>query len=98
MSAAAITAIVVTGVLVTALAFYLLWVVVILRRLTDTLGKVVFGVASIAHRVQPVEGIIGEINGDFIGVADALEALADDLHPRQRSQVSRSDPSKVRSV
>ncbi len=88
MSAAAITAIVVTGVLVTALAFYLLWVVVILRRLTDTLGKVVFGVASIAHRVQPVEGIIGEINGDFIGVADALEALADDLHPRQRSQVS----------
>ncbi len=88
MSAAAITAIVVTGVLVTALAFYLLWVVVILRRLTDTLGKVVFGVASIAHRVQPVEGIIGEINDDFIGVADALEALADDLHPRQRSQVS----------
>jgi len=88
VSAAAITAIVVTGVLVTALAFYLLWVVVILRRLTDTLGKVVFGVASIAHRVQPVEGIIGEINGDFIGVADALEALADDLHPRQRSQVS----------
>jgi len=88
VSAAAITAIVVTGVLVTALAFYLLWVVVILRRLTDTLGKVVFGVASIAHRVQPVEGIIGEINDDFIGVADALEALADDLHPRQRSQVS----------
>ena len=55
MSAAAIAAIVVTGVLVVALAFYLLWVVVILRRLTDTLGKVVFGVASIAHRVEPVE-------------------------------------------
>ncbi len=88
MSTAAITAIVVTGVLVVALAFYLLWVVVILRRLTDTLGKVVFGVASIAHRVQPVEGIIGDINGDLIGVADALEALAADLHPRQRSQVS----------
>ena len=81
MSAAGIAALVVTGVLVAALAFYLLWVVVILRRLTDTLGKVVFGVAAIAHRVQPVEGLVGEINGDLIAVADALEALADDVRP-----------------
>ncbi len=81
MSAAGIAALVVTGVLVAALAFYLLWVVVLLRRLTDTLGKVVFGVDSIAHRVQPVEGLVGEINGDLIAVADALEALADDVRP-----------------
>jgi hypothetical protein len=88
VSAAAIAAIVVTGVLVAALAFYLLWVVVILRRLTDTLGKVVFGVASIAHRVEPVEGLVGEINGDLIGVADALEALADDVRPLRASRAS----------
>jgi len=88
VSAAAIAALVVTGVLVAALAFYLLWVVVILRRLTDTLGKVVFGVRSIAHRVQPVGGIVGEINGDLVGVADALEALAADLDPRRSSRVS----------
>ena len=85
MSAAAVAAIVVTGVLVAALAFYLIWVVLILRRLTDTLGKVVFGVASIAHRVQPVEGLVGEINGDLIAVADALEALADDVRPLRAS-------------
>jgi hypothetical protein len=88
VSAAAVAALVVTGVLVAALAFYLLWVVVILRRLTDTLGKVVFGVRSIAHRVQPVGGIVGEINGDLVGVADALEALAADLDPRRSSRVS----------
>lgn len=88
MSAAAIAALVVTGVLVAALAFYLLWVVVILRRLTDTLGKVVFGVASIAHRVEPVGPIVGEINGDLIGVADALEALAADLHPTRAARAS----------
>ncbi len=88
MSAAAVAALVVTGVLVAALAFYLLWVVVILRRLTDTLGKVVFGVRSIAHRVQPVGGIVGEINADLVGVADALEALAADLDPRRSSRVS----------
>ncbi|MGI8433135.1 MAG: hypothetical protein ACR2LE_00085 [Nocardioidaceae bacterium] len=88
MSAAAIAALVVTGVLVAALAFYLIWVVFILRRLTDTLGKVVFGVASIAHRVEPVEDLVQEINGDLIGVADALEALAADLDPRRTSRAS----------
>lgn len=88
MSVAAIAALVVTGVLIAALAFYLIWVVLILRRLTDTLGKVVFGVAAIAHRVQPVEGLVDEINGDLIGVADALEALADDLNPQRESHVS----------
>lgn len=88
MSAAAIAALVVTGVLVAALAGYLLWVVVILRRLTDTLGKVVFGVASIAHRVEPVQALVGEINGDLIGVADALEALAADLKPQHAGRAS----------
>ncbi|MDP9435662.1 MAG: hypothetical protein M3P93_10900 [Actinomycetota bacterium] len=88
MSAAAVAALVVTGVLVVALAFYLLWVFVILRRLTDTLGKVAFGVASIAHRVQPVEGLVGEINADLTAVADALEALADDVRPLRASRVS----------
>ena len=88
MSAAGIAALVVTGVLVAALAFYLLWVVVILRRLTDTLGKVVFGVASIAHRVEPVEALVGEINGDLVAVADALETLADDVRPLREAQAS----------
>lgn len=88
MSAAAIAALVVTGVLVAALAFFLIWVVLILRRLTDTLGKVVFGVASIAHRVQPVEQLVGEINADLVGVADALEALAADLDPQRAWRAS----------
>ena len=88
MSAAAIAALVVTGVLVVALAFYLIWVVLILRRLTDTLGKVVFGVRAIAHRVEPVEQVVGEINGDLIGVADALEALAADLDPQRTARAS----------
>lgn len=79
MSAAGIFALVVTAVLIVALAFYLLWVVVILRRLTDTLGKVVFGVASIAHRVEPVGPIVEDINANLSAVADALEHLGADL-------------------
>ena len=88
MPAAAVAALVVTGVLVAALAFYLIWVVVILRDLTDTLGKVVFGVGAIAHRVQPVETLVGEINTDLVSVADALEALAADLDPGRRAAAS----------
>ncbi len=88
MPAAGIAALVVTATLIVALAFYLLWVVVILRRLTDTLGKVVFGVRSIAHRVQPLDGLLTEINNDLGGVADALEALARDLNPQRAPRAS----------
>ncbi len=79
MSAGAIAAIVVTGVLVAALAFFLIWVVLILRRLTDTLGKVVFGVGAIAHRVQPIGPLVVDLNADLGAVADVLESLARDL-------------------
>jgi len=88
VSVAALAALVVTVVLVAALAFYLIWVVLILRRLTDTLGKVVFGVAAVAHRVQPVEGLVAEINGDLTAVADALETLADDVRPLRSASAS----------
>ena len=79
MSVAAITAIIVTAVLVAALAFYLIWVVIILRRLTDTLGKVSFGVSAIALRVAPIGPVVTEINSDLTAVAGALEDLGADL-------------------
>lgn len=85
---AAIAALVVTGVLVAALAAYLIWVVFILRRLTDTLGKVVFGVAAIAHRVQPIGEVVTELNSDLGAVADTLESLASDLEPKREARAS----------
>lgn len=88
MSSAGVAALIVIGVLIAALAFYLIWVILILRRLTDTLGKVVFGVGSIAYRVQPVGPIVTEVNADLGAVADALEALARDLAPEQDARAS----------
>ncbi|MDQ3617081.1 MAG: hypothetical protein M3393_10795 [Actinomycetota bacterium] len=85
MSAAAIVAVVVTGVLIAALAFYLIWVVVILRGLVDTLGKVTFGVGAIAHRLEPVGPVIAEINANLGPVADAMEGLAADLDPQAKA-------------
>jgi hypothetical protein len=67
---------VVVGLIVGALAAFLLWVVAILRHITSTLGKVVFGVRAIAHRVEPVRPLVTEMNGDLSAVADALEQLA----------------------
>ena len=81
MSTAAVAAIVVTGVLIAALAFYLLWVLVILRHLVDTLGKVTFGVGAIAHRLTPVAPVIEDINTDLEKVAGAIEGLADQIAP-----------------
>ncbi|MDP9444319.1 MAG: hypothetical protein M3P83_08200 [Actinomycetota bacterium] len=83
MSAAAVAALVVTAVLVLALAFYLAWVVLILRRLTDTLGKVSFGVAAISHRVEPIGPIVADLNADLTAVAETLERLGADLQRRQ---------------
>lgn len=66
----------IVGVIVVALAAFLLWVVAMLWRITSTLGKVTFGVRAIAHRVEPVRPLVTQMNGDLSAVADALEQLA----------------------
>jgi hypothetical protein len=88
VSTAAVAALVVTGVLVAALASYLIWVVIILRRLTDTFGKVLFGVRAIAYRVEPVAPVVAEMNADLTAVADALDALVADLAPQAAARAS----------
>lgn len=75
MPGAAIVTLVLTGLLVAALAFYLTWVVLILRRVVDTLGKVTFGVRAIAHRTGPIEPVVEDINANLTAVAEALEGL-----------------------
>jgi hypothetical protein len=79
VSAAAIVTLVLAGLLVAALAFYLIWVIVILRGIVDTLGKVTFGVRSIAHRTGPITPTLTHINSNLVTVADALDDLVDDI-------------------
>jgi hypothetical protein len=88
MSTAAVAALVVTAVLVAALAFYLTWVLVILHRLVDTLGKVSFGVGAIAHRLEPLGPVIADIDRDLSQVADAAERVAADLDPGKGAAAS----------
>ncbi len=75
MSIAAIVSLVLIGLLVAALAFYLIWVVVILHRAVGTLGKVTFGVRAIALRTEPLGELLGDVNTNLTAVAGALEQL-----------------------
>lgn len=77
MPAAAVVTLILTAVLVLALAYYLLRVVLILRHVNDQLGKVTFGVRAIAHQTEPIGELVDEMNGNLTAVAGALEDLVD---------------------
>ncbi len=88
MPVAAIVTLVLVGVLVLALAFYLFRVVLILRAVNDTLGKVTFGVRAIAYRVEPVGAVVGDLNANLVAVAGALEGLL------AKAQTPKSSPER----
>ena len=74
--------------LLAALVFYLTRVVLILRSVVDTLGKVTFGVRAIAHRTAPIGPIVAEMNANLEAVADALEGVVAEATARPAAKVS----------
>lgn len=62
-----------------ALAYYLLRVVLILRDVNDSLGKITFGVRAIAHRTAPLGPLLTPVKSDLLDVADAIEAAIDSV-------------------
>jgi hypothetical protein len=94
MPTAAIVTLVLVALFVVAVAVTLIWVVVLLRMIHDTLGKVTFGVRAIAHRAAPLGPLIDEINGNLGPVADALEDLAGiEQRPKAVLSAGRSSPT-----
>lgn len=83
MPPAAIATLIFAALLVVALAVTLIWVVVLLRRITDTLGKVTFGVRAVAHRTGPLNAAVDGINADLREIADAIEGLVHQPHREQ---------------
>jgi hypothetical protein len=63
------------GLIVAALAVYLIAIAVVLRRTLFTLGTINVGLRAIAARVEPLEPILTEINSDLAGVRDSLNAV-----------------------
>lgn len=72
MSLLAILTLVVVGVIVATLAVTLVMILVQLRRIRSTLGKVNVGLRGIAQRVQPLKPILAEVNDDLAAVRDRL--------------------------
>jgi hypothetical protein len=76
-----VASLIVTGLIVVALAAALLTVLFILWRTSDTLGKVIFGVRAIAQRAEPIEELVGGINAELLGVRGALQDAVPGHHP-----------------
>ncbi len=88
MTVLAVLTLVAVGLIVAALATYLLIILVQLRRILFTLGTVNVGLRAIARRVQPLEPILAEINADLAGVRGALkQVLARHQAPREEERV-----------
>ncbi len=76
MPVVAIATVVISLIILVAVASYLLRVVLILRAVNDSLGKVTFGVRAISHRTAPLASLLVPAHDDLRAVADALEAAA----------------------
>lgn len=97
MNALYVASLVVTGLLVVALAAALLTILFLLWRTSDTLGKVIFGVRAIAHRVTPVEGLVSDINRDLTGIRDALRDAVPDPAPEGEATEAAAQQRTVHS-
>ncbi len=83
MSAVAITTLVIVGLLIVALAAYLITIAVFLRKVIKTLGLVTFGVRAISHRTEPIGELVTQINEDLQTVDGALGDLVEQARPRK---------------
>ena len=79
MPAAAIVTIVIALVVAAALAFYLTRVVMVLRSVNDSLGKLTGGVRAIADQTAPLGELLTPIKTDLEAVADVLDGVAASL-------------------
>lgn len=74
MPAAAIATIFLAALLVAALAFYLIWVIVLLASISSTLGDIAGAIGAIRDRTAPLDESLRAVNGELVAVADALDA------------------------
>lgn len=74
-----IVSIVIGLVIALAVASYLLRVVLVLRAVNDSLGKITFGVRAVAHRTAPLGELLTPTRNDLVDIAEALEGVAASL-------------------
>lgn len=75
MPVAGIVTLVAIGLLVAALALYLVHVLLLLRSTSFTLGTIIAGLRAIAFQTRPVGEVVTAINDDLGEVKEALESI-----------------------
>ncbi len=78
MPLAAIATLIGVALTVAALAYYLIHVILLLRRTHFNLGTIIAGLRAIAHQTAPLDELVGDINRDLGQVQDLLEGLLAD--------------------
>lgn len=76
MGAETIATLVVTAVVVAALAVYVLAIGLALRKLSLTLGTILIGLRAIRMQTAPIGAVLGDLVEDVDVVDDALEGVA----------------------
>ncbi len=75
----AVVTVAIALIICVALAYYLIRVILVLRAVNDSLGKITFGVRAIAHRTAPLGPLLTPIKSDLLDVAAAVEAAVDSV-------------------
>ncbi len=85
MPATAVVTVVLALVIAAALAYYLTRVVIVLRAVNDSLGKITTAVRSIADRTAPLGELLSPVKTDLETVADTLDSVAASLTPQAKA-------------
>ena len=84
MSIPAVVTLIGVGLLVAALAATLLIAVFLLRKTLFTLGTINVGLRAIAHRVEPLQEVLGDINAELVEARDVLLEVLEGAAPDTR--------------
>lgn len=92
MGSETIATLVLTAVLVGALAIYVLAVGLALRRLSHTLGTILIGLRAIRMQTAPLGPVLGDLTEDVDVIEDALDGVAGAVVTAQ-GPPTRSEPA-----
>jgi uncharacterized protein (DUF3084 family) len=84
VSIPAVVTLIGVGLLVAALAATLLIAVFLLRKTLFTLGTINVGLRAIAHRVEPLQEVLGDINAELVEARDVLLEVLEGAAPDTR--------------
>ena len=83
MPAAAVVTLIGVALLVLTLAFYLIWIAYILKRVVNDLVPILEAVDGVSEKSRPVGPIVNDINADLAHGREALEACVRRLEARR---------------